>query len=105
MSVIQQQVADPLPDVERVYLSDMAARLERKAHTVRRWVRDAESIHELAGALPDGKGYLPLDLWPQREDGGLRMIFWAPEQVEPMREYSAMKAGRAGWQSGRRSEG
>lgn len=89
-------------DGDRVYLSSMAAALGRKPHTVRRWVRDAESVHELAGALPKGRGYLPLDLWPQREDGGLRMIFWAPEQIEPMREFSAMKAGRAGWPSGKR---
>ncbi len=85
---------------DKILLADLALQLDRDAHTVRRWVRDAENVRRIAGRLPTDMGFLPEHLWPGRESGGRHRIYWTTEQVEGMRAFAAEKAGRMGWQAG-----
>lgn len=56
--------------VERIYIREAAAALNRRISTLRKW--------EQLGVLPD-------HLWPQRGQRGWR--YWTPEQIEGIKEW------------------
>ncbi len=82
----------------RIFISDLEEILERDARTIRCWVRDARKIFEAAHSLPVGFGYLPQELWPEREDGGRGRIFWHQGQIDGLKAFAAEKDRRRGWQ-------
>jgi len=104
MTDVEQFVQDAIEQVgdQRVFIGAMARILKRYEHTVRRWVKESEAIYEIVGEVPEGKGFLPQDLWPEREPEGRRRIFWWSDQIEGMQEFAALKELRQGWHGSRR---
>lgn len=88
-----------------LYLSQIAGILGRDEHTVRRWVRDSEQIFLIIGEVPEDHGYLPRDLWPEREDEGWRRIYWKAEQIAGLEQFARVKISRRGWHGSRKQPG
>lgn len=86
---------------QRIFIASMARILDRYEHTVRRWFKESEAIYDIVGEVPDGRGFLPHELWPNREPEGRRRLFWRPEQVEGMQEFAHVKELRKGWAGSR----
>jgi hypothetical protein len=87
-----------------IFIADMAAMLERYEHTVRRWVRESEQIFGLVGDVPHDQGFLPRELWPEREPESRKRIYWNAEQVDGLKEFADLKASRRGWHGASRGD-
>lgn len=97
-----QETIEEQSDV--IYIMEMASALKRDEHTVRRWVRDSEIIFVEAGFIPNDRGYLPRELWPEREEEGRGRIYWNLDQVDGMKDFAKMKAARKGWAGSKRGD-
>lgn len=60
----------PKGDPDKVYLIELAEKINRKPNTIRIWERN---------------GILPKKLVPKRDDRGWR--YWTPKQVEDMKVW------------------
>ena len=107
---VSQFVDDAIQIVEeqddpRVFLPELAKLLDRREHTIRRWIGEARKVYSLLGGEkpPPEEGFLPDELWPQEETEGRRRMYWSADQVDGLREFAEAKAGRRGWQTMRSS--
>jgi hypothetical protein len=94
---------DQAEDDGRIYIADMASRIGREEHTVRRWVRESEKVFGYAGDVPEDQGFLPRDLWPERETDGRKRIWWRADQIDELKAFATVKGSRKGWRGGARS--
>jgi hypothetical protein len=76
-------------DPNRIYIREMADRLDRAEHTIRQWLAEKRREPEKDGAIPD-------ELLPDRGPRGV--IFWRPDQVDGLVVYARTRAARRGWQ-------
>lgn len=100
--VVTEQI-ETVDDDGRIYLSEMSSILGRDEHTVRTWIRESERIYGMVDHVPINQGYLPRDLWPERESEGHKRIYWTADQLDGLQEYAAMKARRRGWRGASRA--
>lgn len=86
-----------------VFIADMASRIGREEHTVRRWVRESEKVFGYAGDVPEDQGFLPRDMWPEREEDGRKRIWWRADQIDDLKDFAEVKGRRKGWHGSSRS--
>ncbi len=82
---------------DRIFIAELEEMLARDARTIRCWVRDAKRMSILAGGA-ETDGYLPSELWPEREENGRGRIFWRQDQIDGLKAFAAEKDRRKGWQ-------
>jgi hypothetical protein len=101
VSGVVEDAISRVAEEDRVYLPELAQKLGRREHTIRRWLGEARKMYSLLGGRkpPPEEGFLPDDLWPQEEPDGRRRMYWTVDQVEGMHEFAEAKAGRRGWQT------
>lgn len=73
---------------EHIYVTDLAKRLFRTAHTIRQWI-----IRDDFRAFSEA---YPIDLMPSKE-GGRGKIFWVEEQVAGIEAFAQSISSERGW--------